>query len=202
MHSLKECKIDFREDKRAFAKIDPFFSERNVLDDVITGPDLPNTDVVRMAQPAPKPSASAAPTSRPSAAAVAAAQSKKASPPQAILPASQNQTKPSQQSRTKISNSTSFKRGHHTRSSKLKNKNGLIGHRPNRRVSRRQAAAGKTAHELDEPVPLLEKPLEVVKPLPFQIAKDLFNQGFPKVILILTKRIPFLTPPHPPPVDH
>ena len=33
-----------------------------------------------------------------------------------------------------------------------------------------------------EVAPLLEKPLEVVKPLPFQIAKDLYAQGFPKVL--------------------
>ena len=36
---------------------------------------------------------------------------------------------------------------------------------------------------------LLEKPLEVVKPLPFQIAKDLHQKGFPKVSLFIAAAV-------------
>ena len=38
--------------------------------------------------------------------------------------------------------------------------------------------------------PLVEKPLEVVRPLPFQIAKDLHKKGFPKVCVKFASIVP------------
>jgi len=156
-----------------------FVSERNVLDDVITGPDLSNTDVIRLSAPTPR-----------------------------RLPASSSPRKPSHLLSSASERRNQIKPSHHQptiskllRSARLRKS---ASSKPKAGLDRRRRENGggvwrtvsKGRVEDPEPplflevAPLLEKPLEVVKPLPFQIAKDLYAQGFPKVCVKFASIVP------------
>ncbi|XP_023332246.1 uncharacterized protein LOC111704274 isoform X2 [Eurytemora carolleeae] len=78
-----------------------------------------------------------------------------------------------------------LERGQPTRNSERSRRGKVPSNGTRERKSLKQSVLKRELHS-----PLLEKPLEVVRPLPFQIARELHEKGFPKVCVKFASIVP------------